>query len=248
MPDYSKGSIYMIKKQDDYNNDNIYIGSCCNFVRRKCCHKSACNSPNYKNHNLKVYQFIRENGGWNAWVMTKIIDYACNSKSDLNIMERRYIDEYKSKLNCIIPTRTQQEYRNDYKDKIKEYQKEYREENPDKIAERHKKYYNQNADKIKEKTKKYYNQNADKIKEKNKKYYNQNADKIKEIKKKYNQQNADKIAKHKKKYSKQYYLENKDKIAEKGKEKVNCDICGSNVRKDCLAKHKRSQKCINFKP
>jgi hypothetical protein len=208
----------MIKKQDDYNNDNIYIGSCCNFVRRKCCHKSACNSPNYKNHNLKVYQFIRENGGWNAWVMTKIIDYACNSKSDLNIMERRYIDEYKSKLNCIIPTRTQQEYRNDYKDKIKEYQKEYREENPDKIAERHKKYYNQNADKIKE------------------------------IKKKYNQQNADKIAKHKKKYSKQYYLENKDKIAEKGKEKVNCDICGSNVRKDCLAKHKRSQKCINFKP
>ena len=218
MPDYSKGCIYMIKKQDDYNNDNIYIGSCCNFVRRKCCHKSACNSPNYKNHNLKVYQFIRENGGWNAWVMTKIIDYACNSKSDLNIMERRYIDEYKSKLNCIIPTRTQQEYRNDYKDKIKEYQKEYREENPDKIAERHKKYYNQNADKIKE------------------------------IKKKYNQQNADKIAKHKKKYSKQYYLENKDKIAEKGKEKVNCDICGSNVRKDCLAKHKRSQKCINFKP
>lgn len=158
MPDYSKGCIYMIKKQDDYNNDNIYIGSCCNFVRRKCCHKSACNSPNYKNHNLKVYQFIRENGGWNAWVMTKIIDYACNSKSDLNIMERRYIDEYKSKLNIQIPTRTLKQYSN------------------------------------------------------------------------------------------KYYLQNKDKITEKLAEKVNCDICGCNVRKDYLVKHKRTQKCINFKP
>ena len=85
MPDYSKGCIYMIKKQDDYNNDNIYIGSCCNFVRRKCEHKISCNNSNRKNYNLKVYKFIRENGGWDSWCMTKIIDYPCN-----NLLEVSY--------------------------------------------------------------------------------------------------------------------------------------------------------------
>lgn len=173
MPDYSKGCIYMIKKQDDYNNDNIYIGSCCNFVRRKCQHKSICNNPNDIHYNFKVYQFIRENGGWECWCMIKLIDYPCNSKSYLNTMERHYIDEYKSKLNIQIPTRTLKEGSNDNTDKIKEYHKQY---------------------------------------------------------------------------SNKYYLQNKDKITEKLAEKVNCDICGCNVRKDYLVKHKRTQKCINFKP
>jgi len=222
MPDYSKGCIYMIKKQDDYNNDNIYIGSCCNFSRRKCLHKSSCNNPNSIHYNFKVYQFIRVNGGWDCWCMTKIIDYPCNSKSDLNTMERHYIDEYKSKLNIQIPTRTLKEWSNDNKDKIKERQKKYELENADKIAEYKKQYYNENANKIKEYSKQYRKQ-----------YYDDNANKIKE---------------YSKQYRKQYYLENKDQIAEKGKEKVNCDNCGCNVTKGYLAQHKKSQKCINFKP
>ena len=110
MPDYSKGCIYMIKKQDDYDNLNVYIGSCCNFVRRKCKHKSTCYNPNQNHYNAKVYQYIRENDGWDCWIMTKIIDYPCNSKSELNTMERKYIDEYKSTLNCIIPTRKYKEW------------------------------------------------------------------------------------------------------------------------------------------
>ena len=98
MPDYSKGCIYMIKKQDDYDNENVYIGSCCNFSRRKCEHKRVCNNPTYNQHNIKVYQYIRENDGWDYWIMTKIIDYPCNNKGELNTMERKYIDEYKSML------------------------------------------------------------------------------------------------------------------------------------------------------
>ena len=166
MPDYSKGCIYMIKKQDDFNNENIYIGSTCNFIRRKNKHKTTCNNENSKNYNLKIYKYIRNNGGWDAWVMTKIIDYLCNNKSQLNTMERSYIDDYKSKLNCNIPTRTYKEYRNDNKEKIAEKNKQYRNDNKDKIAEIKKEWSNNNKEKVVEQKKEWYNQNRDKILEK----------------------------------------------------------------------------------
>ena len=136
MPDYSKGCIYMIKKQDDYDNKNVYIGSCCNFSRRKCEHKRRCNNPIYNSHNLKVYQYIRDNDGWDYWIMTKIIDYPCNNKGELNTMERKYIDEYKSILNCNIPTRTSEEYYNDNREKIAGKLKQYCIDNREKIAKK----------------------------------------------------------------------------------------------------------------
>ena len=166
MPDYSKGCIYMIKKQNDFNNDNVYIGSTCNLIRRKHKHKSRCNNENDINYNLKLYQYIRQNRGWNSWCMTKIIDYPCNSKSELNTMERSYIDDYKSKLNCIIPMRTLKEWRDDNKEKLVQYVKQYRNDNKDKIVEKQKQYHNDNKDKILENKKKYYDNNKDKILEK----------------------------------------------------------------------------------
>ena len=151
MPNYSKSCIYMIKKQDDFNNENIYIGSTCNFTRRKHKHKTTCNNENDKDYNLKLYQYIRENDGWDAWVMTKIIDYHCNNKSELNIMERNYIDSYKSTLNCQIPTRTRKERYNDNKDKILKQQKQYKNDNKEKLSKYKKEHYEANKDKILEK-------------------------------------------------------------------------------------------------
>ena len=166
MPDYSKGFIYIIKKQDDFNNDNVYIGSSCNFTRRKHKHKSACNNENSRCYNLKLYKHIRENGGWNSWCMLKIIDYPCNNKSQLNIMERSYIDNYKSKLNCNIPTRTDKEWRNDNKDKLAKKYKEYRKDNKEKLVELKKQWRIDNKEKVVEQKKEWYNQNKDKILEK----------------------------------------------------------------------------------
>jgi len=159
MPDYSKGCIYMIKKQDDFNNNNVYIGSCCNFTRRKNQHKSNCYNKNRKNYNLKLYQNIRENGGWDSWCMTKIIDYPCNSKSELNTMERSYIDDYKSKLNCIIPTRTWAEWYQDNKEKLTEYYINNRDEKLVKM----KQYNINNRDKLLENAYQYRIDNKEKI-------------------------------------------------------------------------------------
>jgi hypothetical protein len=227
MPDYSKGCVYMIKNQNDYDNENVYIGSCCNFSRRKCEHKRRCNNPIYRDYNLKVYQYIRENDGWDYWIMTKIIDYPCNSKSELNTMERKYIDQYKATLNGCIPTRTKAEYYQDNHETIAEKKKQYQIENREKLLENMKQYRIDNKDKILEQKKQYYIDNKDKILEQKKQYHIDNHDKLAEK-------------------NKQYQIENREKILEQKKQKVKCDICGCESTKGNLLKHKRTKKCINF--
>jgi len=166
MPDYNKGCIYMIKSNQDFNNENVYIGSCCNYTRRKCCHKTVCNNPNHKGYNFKLYQTIRDNGGWDEWIMLKLHDFPCNEKYELNLEERRVIDLYKSKLNIKVPTRTKKEYYEDYKEHINEYNKKYYDENKEQLNEKAKKYYDENKEQLNEKAKKYYGENKEKINEK----------------------------------------------------------------------------------
>jgi len=83
MPFYENGVIYKIKHNEDYEDDNIYIGSTCNFKHRKNAHKTGCYNEKSRNYNSPVYQFIRDNGGWDQWVMTPIEQYSCNSKKEL---------------------------------------------------------------------------------------------------------------------------------------------------------------------
>ena len=44
---------------------------------------------------------------------------------------------------------------------------------------------------------------------------------------------------------KQYRLDNKDKINTRNQEKITCDVCGSSVSRNVLARHKRTNKCMN---
>jgi len=133
MPHYENACIYKIKHNEDYDDENIYIGSTCDIIKRRCKHKTACNNQNDKTHNTYIYKYIRENGGWNNWIIIKIHDYKCNSKSELEIEERRMIDILKPKLNKQIPTRSQKEYYEANKEVIAEKNKEWREKNKEKI-------------------------------------------------------------------------------------------------------------------
>jgi hypothetical protein len=153
MPDYSKACIYKIKHNEDYEDENIYIGSTCNLIRRRCQHKDTCINEKNKQHNMPLYLHIRENGGWDNWIMIKIHDYKCSSKSELEIEERRMIDMLKSKLNKYIPTRTRKEYREDNKEVIAEKKKEYRKVNKEVLAEKKKEYHKVNKEVIREKYK-----------------------------------------------------------------------------------------------
>ena len=227
---YDKSIIYKLKHNEDYDDNNIYIGSTSNFKNRKYQHKNKCSNEKSKEYNYYVYQFIRANGNWDNWIMTPIEQYSCNSKKELEIRERHYIDLLKPTLNKYIPTRTLKEYRQDNKEQLAEKLKQYYEDN----KEKSKQYREDNKEKIKEKRKQHYENNKEKLLEKGKKYKETNNEKIKQ----YREDNKEK--------TKQHYENNKEKILEQAKEKVVCDHCGSEIRKSDIVRHKKTKKCINF--
>ena len=114
MPNYSTSSIYKICSINTEIKDT-YIGSTTNFRDRKYHHKGKCHNSNDTHYNLNVYKFIRENGGWDAWDMIEIEKYNATDKRNLETRERHWIELLKPTLNRTIPTRTDQEYRDDNK-------------------------------------------------------------------------------------------------------------------------------------
>tara|TARA_R100000951_G_C2559174_1_gene155033 strand:- start:43 stop:654 length:612 start_codon:yes stop_codon:yes gene_type:complete len=153
--DYSKTCIYKLVHKDDVDNENIYIGSTTDFRNRKHRHKYNCNSVKHKESEVKKYQYIRDNGGWDNWVMVEIEKYPCNDKREAETRERYWIEHYKSTLNDVIPTGTTDlDYK---KTKCKKYYGKYK----DKILENRKTYYQEKSEEIKQRRKQYYKENSD---------------------------------------------------------------------------------------
>jgi hypothetical protein len=172
--DYSKTIIYKLIKNDDFNNENIYIGSTINFPKRKCLHKHNCCNENSNYYHLKVYQNIRENGGWEEWKMIEIEKYPCNDKREAEAREEYWKCELNANLNMIRAFRTEEQKIEDKRIRSKEdYIK-----NKDIIDEKHKKYYTENAEKITERVKQYKTENAEKIAEKASEWYEKNKEEI----------------------------------------------------------------------
>jgi len=247
---YQNAIIYKLKKNDDFDDNNIYIGSTSDFKNRKYQHKTACNNEKWKHYKCPVYQFIRDNGGWDEWVMIAIEQYSCNNKKELETRERYHIDLLRPILNKNIPTRTYKEYRVDNKVKVAKKMKEWCEANKEKIAEYHKERYENNKEIINQKHKEYYKNNKEYSKEHSKKYYENNKEIINQKHKEYYENN--------KEYFKERYEKNKEIINQKHKEynkankeiinqKVICDHCGCEITKKYLNKHQKTKKCLNNK-
>jgi len=172
--DYKKSLIYKLCCNNTCIKD-IYIGSTTDFTKRKYQHKYRSDNPDIIEQNFKVYQFIRENNGWDNWSMVLVEYFPCESKLELKKRERYWIETLESKLNSQIPTRTKKEWEDDNKDKIIEKRKQYYKKNIDKYIEKRV----ENKDKMDEYNKQYYINNADIEKERQKKYYTNNIEKIK---------------------------------------------------------------------
>ena len=169
MPKYENSVIYKIKHNEDYDDNNIYVGSTTNFRMRKNCHKVDCNNEKRKGYNTPVYQYIRNNGGWDNFVMIPIEPYPCNDKDELKIRERHHIDLLRPTLNKYIPTRTRKEYHEDNKEKLNEKSKKWYDNNKEKFNEYYKKRYEANKEKLNEYNKKYHEANKEIINERLKK-------------------------------------------------------------------------------
>lgn len=97
--DYSNTIIYKIYCKDEIIKD-IYVGHTTNFVNRKYSHKIACNNLN---NTLKIYNTIRNNGGWENWDMVEIAKYCCKDATEARIKEQFHYEELKSSLNSVPP-------------------------------------------------------------------------------------------------------------------------------------------------
>jgi len=94
MPNYEDCVIYTIR-----TGDSVYVGSTCNFVRRKCAHKSDLYNEKKKSYNFKLYKTIRENDG--EWDMQPHKLFPCKNKMEMNIEEERCRRELNADLNSI---------------------------------------------------------------------------------------------------------------------------------------------------
>ena len=155
--DYTKCCIYKIEHNDD--ESLVYVGHTTNFDKRKTQHKSNCKNDNGKHYNFKVYQMIRENGGWEKFLMLEVEKYPCADKREAERRENEVMKELKSSMNTNKSFITQEmsEYHKEYhtnyyelhKLKIKERSKEYKKNNKLKIQEYKKDYYETKNVKVK---------------------------------------------------------------------------------------------------
>ena len=71
--DYSNTIIYKIFCKDTSITE-LYVGHTTNFVQRKHLHKQNCINKNSLSYRCKLYEVIRNNGGWDNWRM-EIVDF-----------------------------------------------------------------------------------------------------------------------------------------------------------------------------
>ena len=133
MVNYQDSFIYKICCKDLTIQD-IYIGSTTNFKQRKRQHKNCCTKEGNLHYNERKYKFIRDNGGWENWDMILIKNVSCESRLELNRIERECYEEYKPTLNNQVPSRSKDEYcKTEFKKNI---DKSYYQKNKEKIKKR----------------------------------------------------------------------------------------------------------------
>ena len=130
--------IYKIHKEGD---NNCYVGSTVNLKNRIKYHKQCCCNEKGDKYNLPIYKYIRENGGWDKWIVAVLECVEDCDRYTLFELEQKWIDEIKPSLNCRkAPTGLSRE----------EYRKQYRKENIEHIKEHDKQRYQKNKEQIKE--------------------------------------------------------------------------------------------------
>ena len=146
--DYSKCLIYKIQHKD--NNDLLYVGHTTNFTKRKNNHKTNVNYEKGNAYNHKVYQMIRENGGWDDFNMIVIKEFPCQNLREAEAEEDKVMREMKATMNMIRAFHPKEEWCEDNKEKLQEYRHQYYQDNKEYKIEYQHQYYDKNKEKIQE--------------------------------------------------------------------------------------------------
>jgi hypothetical protein len=157
--DYSNCVMYQIKCNDP-EVDHVYVGHTTDFTKRKYQHKS-----NSKSCDLKLYQTIRENGGWDNFKMLQVEPFPCDNRREAQAREDQLMTELKANMNQYRACRTIQQYKEANKERIAEQRKQHYQENKERINEQKKQCREANKERINEQNKQYWEANKQQINE-----------------------------------------------------------------------------------
>jgi len=100
--DYSNTIIYKITCKDTTITD-VYVGHTVNFVQRKHAHKQGCINTKTVNYKCKLYEVIRNNGGWDNWTMEIVNFFNCSNQFEARQKEQEYYISLNATLNSVEP-------------------------------------------------------------------------------------------------------------------------------------------------
>ena len=158
---YQRGKIYTVRCYDD--DTAIYVGSTIQPLSTRM--------AKHRSQNSILCEYV--NGNWKNWYIELYEEYPCNNKQLLEKREGEII-RLIGNINKNIAGRTNKEYREDNKEKIKQYWRD----NKDKKYEKNKRYRESHKEQLKEKKKQYCEANKEKKAETDKKYREANKEKI----------------------------------------------------------------------
>ena len=104
--DYNNTIIYKIEHIE--KDDLVYVGHTTNWDRRKYKHKKCCNYENSSKHNYKLYQMVKDNGGWDKFRMIEVEKYPCSDRR-ADKRETEIMKELKANLNTYKSDTTKEE-------------------------------------------------------------------------------------------------------------------------------------------
>lgn len=166
-----QSTIYKIVCRDPAVTD-CYVGRTSCFGTRVNQHSTCCTNQNSGNYGYKVYQKIRETGGWTNWEI-KEIEKVEHDYSDTTLARQReafWFNELKANLNNNIPNQGHKESCKMWFKKnptyFHDYSVEYYAKNKETIQEKQKIYYAENKEKMAANCKAWVNNNR----ERNRKY------------------------------------------------------------------------------
>lgn len=230
---YKNGKIYKIITSE---SNEIYIGSTFDTITNR-----------FKGHK-RQYKFWKNGKGGKQLSFDIFEKYGLEKCKimlikEYSVVDKRHLEVYESlwirKLNSInklspvggmLEKQRNKQYRIVNKDELKLKKQIYYENNKDEINKKRKPYFKEYRENNKEKAKEWREKNKETLLAKNRIYYNEN----KERAKIYKEKNKDKI----KQQWKEYYENNKDTLKEKRRVKIKCQICGEQMNKASLNRHK----------
>ena len=259
MSKYQFGVIYKITNT---KNSEVYVGSTTmdieiRLVKHKCDAKK-------RPHISKFYTYMNEQG-IDEFDIEVVEEFPCNSKKELEKREGEIIREIGT-LNSRIAGRTNQEYRNEFKDYLREFarenKKKWRMDNREHYLEKEKGYKKKYREKYKEQLKEKASERVEcecgcSYRKSDKSQHLQSKKHLKALglfneeeykqSKRYNKLQSQyenqkgKINKEEmKEYKQNYYQNKKDEIRQEAKQRILCE-CGKEVCKGAYTRHLKSK-------